>query len=200
MLLPQGKRLQDYLGEKQFDKCRRSIWKAFGLDIKLLEMLQPVFIGNFIAEKALENKGQEGIDLLLWNKAVEIGLPVSGLESFQEQLKILQKIDLRDQIHQFKKLCKQVSKLRKQLEKMSEAYRAQRIHKLYKLSAHQMGKMRKMMIHERNFRMAHRIMGIIEEQKAFISVGAGHLSGEKGILHILRSKNVRIKPMKIGFS
>jgi len=58
-----------------------------------------------------------------------------------------------------------------------------------------MGKLRKMMIDDRNFIMADRIAKMTSQQTAFVAVGAGHLGGKKGVLRLLKLKDIKLKPI-----
>ena len=47
-------------------------------------------------------------------------------------------------------------------------------------------------LYDRNERMLDRIIPYLDNGSAFIAVGALHLAGEKGLLHMLKNKNYRI--------
>ena len=47
-------------------------------------------------------------------------------------------------------------------------------------------------LYDRNERMLERISPYLDNGSAFIAVGALHLAGEKGLLHLLKNKNYKI--------
>ena len=51
------------------------------------------------------------------------------------------------------------------------------------------------LIQNRNVVMAERMDKIIQEQKAFMAVGALHLPGENGVLELLRQKGYQVRPI-----
>ena len=47
-------------------------------------------------------------------------------------------------------------------------------------------------LYDRNERMLERIIAYLDNGSTFIAVGALHLAGEKGLLHMLKNKNYKI--------
>jgi len=94
-------------------------------------------------------------------------------------------------------MVKNVSRFRKNLLNLSKLYQEGNIAKILKSAKKSTGKLRKMMIYDRNEIMATRIAHLAKEQTIFASVGAGHLSGKKGVLRLLKQEGFRIKPIAI---
>ena len=44
--------------------------------------------------------------------------------------------------------------------------------------------------------MANRITGMIQESSSFIAIGAGHLSGSKGVLRLLKKNGIDVRQVK----
>jgi uncharacterized protein YbaP (TraB family) len=61
-----------------------------------------------------------------------------------------------------------------------------------------MHELRKRIIYLRNESMVRRILSFDTSNSYFITVGAGHLSGKKGILTMLRKAGYQVKPFKIA--
>jgi len=140
------------------------------------------------------------MDELLWKYAEDKGLAVEGLESFAEQMDIYQQIPMDYQILQLKKMLLNLSKARKSLEVLVDLYQRQEIHKLYRVSRKSLGPIRKLMLEQRNRIIADRIFDQLKvntDRRCFFTVGAAHMAGEHGILHMLNEMGVKITPCKV---
>src|SRR3546814_9044049 len=51
---------------------------------------------------------------------------------------------------------------------------------------------KKAFLDDRNHRMVERLVPLLERGKAFVAVGAAHLPGEEGMLHLLEQQGYRI--------
>ena len=56
-----------------------------------------------------------------------------------------------------------------------------------------MGKIRKLMIYDRNEAMTMSIIELFNTKPSFVSVGVAHIPGKKGILSLLRQKGYKIQ-------
>ncbi|MEL6718877.1 MAG: TraB/GumN family protein [Bacteroidota bacterium] len=193
--LPDGKALPDYIEKKKFQKLQNIIQKAFDIDLYQIQHLLPIFIVNILTQKILAQNSNASLDEHLWNYALTQGKNCTGVERFQEQIDILQKIEVKEQINMLLKIGQNVSKYRKKLLHLSEIYQKGNMQLLYQLSKKSSGKLRKMMIYNRNEIMASRIADFAKETTIFAAVGAAHLGGEKGALRYLKQKGFSVKPI-----
>ena len=58
-----------------------------------------------------------------------------------------------------------------------------------------MGKLRKLMIYDRNEFMTNNLVALTEEGATFCAVGAAHLPGGKGMLRMLKRSGFKVKPI-----
>ena len=80
-----------------------------------------------------------------------------------------------------------MSKFNRSVLKLVDLYEKEDIHKIYIMSKKQLGKLRDIMLYERNEQMAE----FIDQHKsinAFYAIGAAHLGGEKGVLTKLKRR------------
>lgn len=196
-LIPEGKSLEDLLGFRKFKRIRKSLLKSFDLDLDKMRYMRPLIIQQLIVNSILGNGGQVSLDQVMWTTAFNKGIECQGLETPKEQIQILGSLDINEQISMVCQIARRPDKSRTQTKKLLSHYIDQEIHKLYRFSATRMGASRKLMIKERNFRMAHRILTFGKKFPCFFAVGAGHLSGKNGLLHLLNHKGVKARPIKL---
>lgn len=194
-LLPEGQLLSDHLSEKKIKKLERVLVKSLGLPLRSLMRMKPLMIINLISERILAEYHPVSMDHELWQAALKKGKDLEGIETFEEQLQVLQKIPLEYQLKNLRSVVKNIGQYRKQLLHLAEVYDTGDIQQLYKVSKKGMGSIRKLMLLDRNHLMADRIFEKIQNKSMFCAIGAGHLAGKEGVLRLLKKKGVTVKPI-----
>ncbi len=198
IMIPEGKRLQDFYSDKQYLKIRKMLKKAFGLDIDRFQHFLPFFIAGLVDEAILSKDMPFSLDEALWRFAGQSGKELQGIESFRVQLDIMEKIPLEVQAKQLSGIAKNVSAHRRHTLKLTELYVKGDIGRLHCSAKQGLGKLRQLMLWQRNAHMAERIFELIQHQPAFCALGAGHLWGKKGVLKFLKDKGVVLTPLPWG--
>ncbi len=197
ILLPDNRTLTYYIGERKYAKLHKILTKAFDLDLDKLQSFLPMVISNKIAERILAQDASCSLDEFLSKFALENEKIMLGIESFQEQIDILHHIPLDFQIKNLLQIGRNVKKHRHHLLKLITYYEEGRLRDLYLSSKKSLGKIRKVLLYDRNKIMATRITGIIQERTLFCAVGAAHLAGYKGILRILKKQGFVVKTVSM---
>lgn len=197
--LPDNKSLKDYMSTKKYQKMHRSIRKAFQIDIDPLSKVLPIFLINTISESILVNSEGMALDTILWQHASKLEASLYGLESVQDQFRILAAIPLDYQLKSLVDLSKNVSSFKSKILKMVSLYENQDIQQLYKYSKKSLGKQKKLMIYSRNVNMTKRIVELHHEvPQLFCAVGAAHLSGKFGLLRLLKEEGYAIDAIRLN--
>lgn len=178
--------LSSYMNPRHYERCRKTLLKSFDIDLNVIGTLKPLIITNMVAEVVLGKTGCIGLDQYLYNYASKAGKELGGVEKVSEQGEIMDKIPLAYQIKALRAIAKNPKTFRKSVLAMNELYRQGSLKELHKKAKRSLGKMRKPLLYDRNHVMAKRIAQAISEQSSFIAIGAGHLSGGKGVLRLLK--------------
>lgn len=194
--MPGEMTLESLLGEKKFQKLRKVILKFFGIDPILFNRYYPMLVINAIQATILSRNSEVILDLYLHRFAAENGKELRFLESMEEQKSIFYRIPLELQTRALLSLGRQPSKMRKQIRDMLEDYAAEESRMLYQRSRKQLGKLRHILLYDRNVRMAETLQTDLREKSAFVGVGAAHLFGYKGILRLLKKEGFRVRPVR----
>jgi uncharacterized protein YbaP (TraB family) len=194
-ILEDGVNLEILLGVKKYEKIRKALGKSFQFNLDDHKQLLPFLISNILAENILQADHQKPLDHILWTFAEEQDLIMGGLESFMEQQSIMRKIPLDFQLKSIKDIARNPSKFRKNLLCLVDYYVEEDIQMLYKMSKKSMGKLRKLMLWERNSRMSKRIGEFMAQGQCFFALGAAHLSGQKGVLNLVKQQGIKLKPL-----
>jgi len=189
------KRLVDFIGEKKYNKYKKIVSKAYKINLDQINHYRPMVISNMISESILTKSYDLALDHFLWQYAQSLGLTMKGLESAADQFMIMKKIPIDIQLKSLSSCTKDVFKFRKQVLRLSELYKHGELTKLYKTSKKSMGKLRKLMIYDRNEYMTNKLIQISEDGATFCAVGAAHLSGGKGMLRKLKLAGFKVTPI-----
>lgn len=192
--LPEGKTLPQLIPSKKFQKLRKIFRKVAGLDLNNLQHFSPMVVSNIVNERILSRDMPVSLDEHLWEFARKLGKPVTGIESYREQLAILQQIPLEYQVQALVEMGRNISRHRRQLLRMADMYKEGDIFKLYRAARRSASGLRQLLLYRRNRIMAERIAGLASEQRVFCAIGAGHLAGGKGVLRFLKQEGWIVKP------
>lgn len=192
--LNDGLTLNEVLTKKQYEKVDKFLAKRFKLSLNNFLLQKPLVVTNFLSTSILQKEMQESLDESLFTYAKSLDKTLLGLETFDEQLAVLDKIDLKIQSKQLMSMVKSFKSHRKSIDKLTAYYIDGNILQLYKSAKKSMGKLRKLMLYDRNELMTNRIDEIIQEQSLFAGVGAAHLAGSKGVIRGLKQKGYKLKP------
>ncbi len=194
MILPNGERLSSLIPNKLYNKINAFLKKQAGLSLIQFDIFKPIAVTNFLTESILSKDRMMSLDETLWHFAKTNDKILRGIETFDEQLEVLKKMSFEDQLKGLKEIASNFSKFRKQLLKMAQLYEKADIAKMYKAAKETAKGGRKLLLYDRNEIMAQRIQELISNNTACVAIGAGHLSGKKGVLRLLKQKGFVVKP------
>ncbi len=193
--LPEGITLISLLGFKKYSKYSKIVKKAFDFNLDQLVTFKPLVAQNIILEKLITESNVLPLDFKLHEIAKELGKELAGIETIFEQNNILNSISLKVQLKMFKDAFAKVNKMKRTLNNTINLYTSGDIQALYKESKKGLGKLRKIMLYNRNEIMANRIHNLITNDSFFVAIGAAHLGGKKGVLKRLTDKGIQILPV-----
>jgi uncharacterized protein len=195
MTLPNEETLSAILKPKLYEKTAKLFKKKLKLELSQFERFSPFFLTNLLSENALNSDNFHSLDESMWQFAKNEGKILRGIETFEEQLVILSKMSLSDHIKGLKDIVTKHDKFRKNLQKMIKFYENQDIDGLYQLAKKTSQTNRKLLLFDRNELMTKRIIDLSKHGSLCVAVGAGHFSGKKGILNLLKKQGLSVKPV-----
>jgi uncharacterized protein len=192
-LMEDGLRIQDFFRPKQYLKACKIIRKVYNIELSQYDHFSPFFITNLLSELSIDKTQNTALDHHLWQFAIASNKEMYGVESFADQVRILKQIPLDYQVKSFKDTVKNLPLLRKKISHLNKLYAQGNYDQLYKSSHKSMGKIRKLMIYDRNLMMRDRIISLSSLKTCFFAIGAAHFPGGKGILALLKKEGYTIK-------
>ncbi|MDR1451393.1 MAG: TraB/GumN family protein [Helicobacteraceae bacterium] len=198
--------LSDQIGDRSFAQIAEKYPRS-SLIIDDLECASAWYVGVALGELDYMREGflpRYGTESLL-QKSAKAGVTIEGLESFDEQLNAMASMSAKTQREMLKSyLDSDRERLKRDITDLYKLFLdgdADRLLGWYLASnaAQEMppeavNEFNEKLIYERNLRFVERLQKLIDPKKpVFVSVGALHLGGEKGVLQLLRKKGYTIK-------
>ena len=147
------------------------------------------------------------MDLSLSLRATGSGLKVVGLETLEQQLSFLENMPMPMQLSLLDQAIAEAGQVVEVHNLMVDAYLENDLVALQALYDEQLQAVEASAsdyfiesgINARNLRMAETLLFQLENNRVFAAVGALHLSGEKGLLNILRQHGFVLTPLAMPF-
>ncbi len=194
-LLPNGHSLSDLLPAQKVHKMRLILSRALGIDFDSLGHLPPVLLLQMFQQQLLVSDRFLNLDAYLYQHAKRQGKQTHGLEQLTDQLDILKRIPMEDQLRNLQHFCRNISAHRARLERSVQLYEHRDLKGLHRMVRRQLGNQRRPILLERNQRMCARFLEIAEHYPLFAAVGAGHLWGGHGLLRLLKQRGMTVSPV-----
>ncbi|MCB0276852.1 MAG: TraB/GumN family protein [Calditrichaeota bacterium] len=198
MIMPMagGETLQTLLGER-YDFTRKVFLDSFGLDLEILNAIKPMLVMAAAMPKLFDEPA-EGYEMFLLKQASQREIPVSGLETVQEQGAALDVIPLPEQANYLYEFASDLSGQRQQFRDLVGEYLKGNLQALYVLmaSSGEMDAYGEVLLDGRNRNWVPRIREQVLSGGALIAVGAGHFGGDQGLLKLLPEAGFTLTPIQ----
>ena len=160
-------------------------WAVFSV------LMMPVEEGNAAA-----------LDMQLYRRAVQAQKQVAGLETAQEQVDVFDQMSIADQLWLLNQAVGEIEHTDALFPEMLEAYLQGDLAELMLMQQRMMSaeseiddRLMHRLLTQRNQRMAQRMLPYLQQGEAFIAIGALHLPGQDGVLHLLLQQGYAVSPV-----
>lgn len=187
---------EDYKKVKDFFKKNSSM-----LPFAMMEKFKPMLVQSLIMEQAAPCDNMIVMEKLVMDEAGKSNVDVKGLETFDYQLGIFDKIPYKLQAQQLVKMIDEAGEGKAntdELKILTDAYRNQEISKMDELTKEDatIGSFANILLYDRNANWVKKLQQLMPGNSLVIAVGAGHLPGKKGVLNLLKEAGYKVEPVK----
>jgi uncharacterized protein YbaP (TraB family) len=196
--------LDKHISAKTMAKLKARL-KVLGLPAAAMVQLKPWVIAMTLSALEMKKMGFEtasGIDMHFLRKAGSRAMTIAELEGAEFQLKLFSGLSDKEQEEFLLYTLSQSKRFRTYIKKIVRFWKrgdGANLYKLISLSSRKSAGVRKIykkLITDRNVRMADRIVKMLKgDAPHFIVVGAGHVTGPKGLVRLLRAKGYALKQL-----
>lgn len=204
-----GRTLDALLTKDEFKKVLKTVGRS-GIPAKAVRLYRPWMISMLLSGSACERRRlQEGevvLDMALAEEARIHGIPVTGLETADEQIKILASVPEDQQIGMLRANLALIDDTDNLMETMIQLYLDRQIGAVWELqmvlaeeagvSSSSFDGFRQAVIVDRNATMLDASLPAFNKGGVFMAVGALHLPGEKGLVALLRRAGYTVTPVE----
>ena len=191
-MLKDGETLRATIGDERYARVSKEA-ERLGIPMEAADMLQPWVLGLQLVEMQYMQLGfdpQKGVEQQLEHQAQADGKPISGLETMDEQLGVLQGMSKPDQARFLDMTVTEMHDVESETQSVVTAWRSGDAAKLAALLSDEyksFPNLYKALVTERNKRWVPQIEKLLHgNQDVFVVVGALHLVGDGGLLELMR--------------
>lgn len=194
-----GQTMKDLLTVSEYEELK-AYFDDLGIPLFFLERLKPMFLtvltsmdGNLEEVQATSTS----YEFEILAKAKDEDKEIGGLETVEFQIGLFDSIPYKEQAQMLMESIRSQSSDSQQFDEMVRMYKEQNIEAMVTTIGgdETLSKYETLLLDKRN---ENWIPAMVEKMKArptFFAVGAGHLGGPKGVLHLLRSQGYQLKPI-----
>jgi hypothetical protein len=198
MLLGEGRQLSEITGKALFEQTSRAI-RTRGIPEVVLDRMKPWAAAVTLSMPAPETG--EVLDMQLYQRALQAGKPVYGLESIREQLAVFDDMPESEQLVLLRDAVENFPEIDAMHRELLAAWKQRDLDTLLAINAAAMqagdrelaAEFEDRLITRRNRLMAERLQPYLQEGDTFVAVGALHLPGETGLLNLLEQAGYTIR-------
>jgi uncharacterized protein len=195
--------LADLLTPDDYKKVKTYFTEHGGIiPFSLMEKYKPLLVESMIIEQAKPCDNMIVIEQLVMEEAKKNSVDIKGLETFDYQLGIFDKIPYKLQAQQLVKMVDEAQSGDAtgddEIKVLTEAYRKQELNKMDELTKDDpgIGDFTDILLYDRNANWSSKLQELMPGKSLVVAVGAGHLPGKKGVLNLLREAGYTVEPVK----
>lgn len=204
-----GSTLESRLSAEEFATVTKVV-ESNGLPGDAAKMLKPWLVSTLMSISDCERRqaasGAKVLDMQLADRAKAAGIPVTGLETIEQQLSALAGIPEDQQLQMLRVSLKYYARTADLMETMLQLYLKRNMGAAMPFQSQLASRMdipdsafdgfKKSLLVDRNARMSANAASVLDKGNAFIAVGALHLPGKTGLVSLLREAGYTLVPVE----
>ena len=193
-----GRNLKAVMQADDFQRLSQLMQQQLQLPEKTFTNLRP-WVVLMLLIMPPDTNSNSVLDVVLYQRAQQRGIDLYGLETAQQQLDAMESLSLDEQIWLLNKTVHRFPQIASEMQQMTTLYLQRDLAAVLALELAQMDyasdiddKFLYNLLEKRNHYMAQRIQALLQKEKVFVAIGALHLPGETGVLHLLEQQGFKV--------
>jgi uncharacterized protein YbaP (TraB family) len=198
MNMKDGKKLSDLYTPEEYKKLQTYFTDSLNMPMMLLQSTKPYFLVALLYPKMINCPTPAGVEEELLQIAKENKKEIKGLETMQFQASVFDSIPYEWQAKELLKSIDSFSVYKKEFDEMMILYKNQQLDSMQNMlvkSEFGMEKYEDLLLNDRNKKWVKKLKEIMKNESLFVAVGAGHLTGEYGLLSLLKKEGFTVEPL-----
>ncbi|MEO1435627.1 MAG: TraB/GumN family protein [Bacteroidota bacterium] len=194
-----GTTLEDLLTEAEYQELTDYFETNLGMPMSLLNRIKPIFLSTMVTEQGIMGE-VTSYETEFMAMAQDQSKETLGLETVEFQMSLFDEIPYEDQAEMLmESLQGEGDGGIESFNEMVEMYKAENLQALHTYiteESEDLGDFEDVLLNKRN----EAWIPIMEEQMTskptFFAVGAGHLSGKRGVIELLKAEGYTLTPLR----
>jgi uncharacterized protein len=198
MNMKNGKKLSDLYTPEEYKKLQSYFTDSLNTPIMLLQRAKPYFLVALLYPKMMDCTSPAGVEEELLQIAKENKKEIKGLETIQFQASVFDSIPYEWQARELLKNIDSFSVYKQEFDEMIALYKKQQLDSMQNMllkSEFGSEEYEDLLLNDRNKNWAKELKEIMAKESVFVAVGAGHLTGEYGLISLLRKQGYGVDPL-----
>lgn len=193
-----GKSLEELLTKEEYEKLNKKSEKILGLPLSEIPIEDPRIIAMALESGEQNEDFGFALDEYLYRIAKYNKLKITSVETLEDQLNVLN--SMTEEIIR-ESLLKIINDESTDIEELIIAYSRNDLKRINEMMTgwdEDFPELANVILYDRNIKMAEEIKNLVKRQSAFIAIGAGHLSGKRGVISLLVVDGFTLRPVFSG--
>ncbi len=198
MNMKNGKKLEDLYSAGEYLRLQKYFNDTLHTPMMLFQKAKPYFLVALLYPRMMNCSSPAGVEEELLKIAKENKKEIRGLETIQFQASVFDSIPYEWQAKELLKNIDSFSVYKKEFDDMVSLYKNQNLDSMQNMiSKSEFGsdKYEDLLLKNRNTNWVSKLKKIMKEESVFVAVGAGHLTGDYGIINLLRKEGYKVQPL-----
>lgn len=198
MNMNNGKKLSDLYTPAEYKKLQAYFTDSLSTPIMLLQRAKPYFLVALLYPKMMNCATPTGVEEELLQIAKEDKKEIEGLETMQFQASVFDSIPYEWQAKELMKNIDSFPVYKKEFEEMIDLYKSQQLDSMQNMlvkSEFGSEQYEDLLLNDRNKKWVKELKEIMKKESVFVAVGAGHLTGELGLISLLKKEGYSVEPL-----
>ncbi len=197
MNMSDGTTLDQLLTKEQYEMLSKKLQGMEGAPpLAMMNGMKPFMVATMMLSEYVGSQ-PASFEMTLMSMATARQMPISGLETIEEQMAVFDSISYSDQAEDLMDMVEKGDEMKQLFADMIAQYKAEEVNALFASTEEYMASEEEMkfLLYARNENWAERLETRLGEKALFIGVGAAHLGGEQGIITLLRERGYELTPI-----
>jgi uncharacterized protein len=198
---PDGSTLEQNVSPETYALAEQKA-RELGIDVRPLNPFKPWFVALTLSALKLQKLGLDpnyGVDRYLAERAKKSGKPISGLETFEFQIGLFDRLSPREQQLMLRETLEEMDLLEKSADRIVQAWAkgdTVSLEESLLAGMREYPELFQKLIVERNRRWLPQIERMLKQgESPLIAVGAAHLVGKDGIIELLKQQGYTVEQL-----
>lgn len=197
-----GKSMKDLMSPEDYSFLTAYVKDSLGMPMMLFNKMKPITLMSLLYTKALPCSASESYEQTMVAMAKQQKKDIRGLEKIEDQMGVFDKIPDSVEAKMILDMIRQMPEQKKQFAQMVDAYKKEDLRSLSNAMSEspEWKGFEDIMLSNRNKNWIPVMEGAMKESTTLFAVGAGHLYGKEGVIHLLRQAGYTVTPVVQDFA